>query len=163
MSSLTKRFVLNLLAGRSAARVASPSSATTRHHMSTMHDNDPQVLDVEKRRNLSGTQHSTSTPLKNAPGWNEHLATTSEASVKADRSILGTSDELQDQTVEYIHARYSSDDRMEPIIAHYSRDEVSGPLGAAAGQEDAQIHHTVVKKIHEETEVVKDSASKGHP
>lgn len=37
---------------------------------------------MEKQRNLSNKQHRTSTPLSNAPGWNEHLASASEASVK---------------------------------------------------------------------------------
>lgn len=39
---------------------------------------------MEKQRNLSNKQHRTSTPLPNAPGWNEHLASASEASVKVD-------------------------------------------------------------------------------
>lgn len=78
---------------------------------STMHDNDPEVcykfrvpidvdsclnfcfrdklLDEEKKRNLSGTQHRTSTPLRDeAPGWNESLASASEASVKVSNLIL---------------------------------------------------------------------------
>lgn len=41
-----------------------------------------QILETEKVRNLTGTQYKTSTPLKHAPGWNEYLATASEASVK---------------------------------------------------------------------------------
>ena len=65
-----------------------------------MHDNDPEVrllatthpdllqnlllqtLEREKRRNLNGNQHKTSTPIDDAPGWNEDLATASEAHVK---------------------------------------------------------------------------------
>jgi hypothetical protein len=41
-----------------------------------------QVLEAEKQKNLSGTQHKTSTPHDHAPGWNEHLASSSEASIK---------------------------------------------------------------------------------
>jgi hypothetical protein len=48
-----------------------------------MHDNDPEILELEKRRNLAKIQHKTSTPHAHAPGWNEHLASASEASVKA--------------------------------------------------------------------------------
>ena len=31
---------------------------------------------------MKKTQHETSTPIKNAPGWNEYLASHSEAAVK---------------------------------------------------------------------------------
>lgn len=41
-----------------------------------------QTLDTEKQRNLSNKQYRTSTPLSSAPGWNETLASASEASVK---------------------------------------------------------------------------------
>ncbi|CAK5269342.1 unnamed protein product [Mycena citricolor] len=85
---------------------------------STMHDNDPAILEQEKKRNMSGTQHRTSTPHKqHAPGWNEHLASASEASVKADKSS-GTPSDLQKTTIEYIHSRHSPDE------AHYAKDEV---------------------------------------
>ena len=48
-----------------------------------MHDNDPEILELEKKRNLSKQQHKTSTPHAHAPGWNEYLASASEASIKA--------------------------------------------------------------------------------
>lgn len=41
-----------------------------------------QMLERGKRRNLSGIQHETSTPIDDAPGWNEDLASASEAHVK---------------------------------------------------------------------------------
>jgi len=117
-----------------------------------MHDNDPDVLETEKRRNLSKQQHKTSTPHEYAPGWNEHLASASEASVKADRSSAAPTDELQSQTVKYVKARYALDDGTSPTTAYYPRDEVSGPLGSAPGQEDAQeFHETVVKQVHKTT------------
>lgn len=47
-----------------------------------MHDNDPHILELEKQRNLANKQHATSTPMSEAKGWNEHLATASEAYVK---------------------------------------------------------------------------------
>ncbi|KAF9043469.1 hypothetical protein BDP27DRAFT_1244249, partial [Rhodocollybia butyracea] len=37
------------------------------------------VLEREKHKNLNKTQHTTSTPHNHAPGWNKHLASTSEA------------------------------------------------------------------------------------
>ncbi|KAJ7707637.1 hypothetical protein B0H17DRAFT_898180, partial [Mycena rosella] len=89
-----------------------------------MHDNDPETLETEKSRNLSGTQYKTSTPHKHAPGWNEHLASASEASVKADKAF-GSPNDLQKTTIEYIQSRHSPDE------ATYLRDEVSGPLSGA--------------------------------
>ena len=44
----------------------------------------PKILELERRRNLSKAQHQTSTPLSHAPGWNETLATESEAFVKVN-------------------------------------------------------------------------------
>ncbi|KAJ7867021.1 hypothetical protein B0H14DRAFT_2218986, partial [Mycena olivaceomarginata] len=68
---------------------------------STMHDNDPETLEREKHRNLKGEQHKTSntTPHDHAPGWNEPLASASEASVKADQA-KGSPSDLQKKTVE---------------------------------------------------------------
>lgn len=127
-----------------------------------MHDNDPEILEREKYRNLSKTQHRTSTPLDNAPGWNEHLATASEASVKADRSEFGRSDfspaDLQKRTVEYLTSRNSPEERVEPTFALYTRDEVQGPLSSAQGFEDQDDHaEEVVKQTvrQETTEVLK--------
>ncbi|KIJ66892.1 hypothetical protein HYDPIDRAFT_26307 [Hydnomerulius pinastri MD-312] len=138
-----------------------------------MHDNDAQLLEREKRRNLSGGQHRTSTPIDNAPGWNEHLASTSEAHVKADRSTASIHD-MQRNTVDYIHARHSPDERLGPREASYVRDEVNGPLGSARvgefegvvgdgdlGLEDLDIEsdgRTVTRRVvHEETTVTRES------
>ena len=41
------------------------------------------ILEKEKQRNLSRRPHKTSTPIPDVPGRNDHLASTSEASVKA--------------------------------------------------------------------------------
>ncbi|KAG0700296.1 hypothetical protein DFH29DRAFT_642237 [Suillus ampliporus] len=103
---------------------------STRRYTSTMHDNDAETLEREKRKNLSGTQHKTSTPIDDAPGWNEDLASTSEAHVKADRSSV-TINDLQRKTIDYINARHQPDERMDHREASYLRDEVSGPLGSA--------------------------------
>ncbi|CAK5268493.1 unnamed protein product [Mycena citricolor] len=111
----------------------------------TMHDNDPAILEQEKKRNMSGTQHRTSTPHKqHAPGWNEHLASASEASVKADKSS-GTPSDLQKTTIEYIHSRHSPDE------AHYAKDEVSGPLSGAQGSEDGSHPQVLVRETVKKT------------
>ncbi|KAG1753361.1 hypothetical protein EDB19DRAFT_1668878 [Suillus lakei] len=104
--------------------------ANARRYTSTMHDNDAETLEREKRRNLSGTQHKTSTPIDDAPGWNEDLATASEAHVKADRSST-TINDLQRKTVDYVNARHQPDEQMDHREASYLKDEVTGPLGTA--------------------------------
>ena len=50
-----------------------------------MHENDPAVLEREKHLNLQGKQQSTH---EHAPGWNEYLASASEAHVKADKAEI---------------------------------------------------------------------------
>ncbi|KAF5382031.1 hypothetical protein D9615_004394 [Tricholomella constricta] len=156
-STISARNAFRCVSG-TARRTATFRS--TRRCLSTMHGNDPDTLESEKNRNLSKQQHKTSTPHANAPGWNEALASESEADVKADRSGFATTSELQEQTVEYIASRYSPDDRTTPTTAHYSRDEVSGPLGSAAGHHDPQeVYQTVVKKVTKKTtQVVEDEA-----
>lgn len=106
--------------------------ASARRYTSTMHDNDPETLEREKRRNLSGIQHKTSTPIDDAPGWNEDLASTSEAHVKADRSTV-TIHDLQQKTVDYVNARHQPDEpeQIDHREATYLKDEVIGPLGNA--------------------------------
>ena len=46
------------------------------------HTYSPQLMEKDKRRNLSGGHHRTSAHIEDAPGWNECLATASEANVK---------------------------------------------------------------------------------
>jgi len=147
-------FIVSRFAFRSASantRATTSKLGGTGRSMSTMHDNDPETLETEKRRNLSNQQHKTSTPHAHAPGWNEHLASTSEADIKADKSTLSTTDELQSATLEYVRARYAPDDRMGPTTAYYSKDEVSGPLGSAQGKEEK-----ILEVVHEEINVIKD-------
>jgi len=122
-----------------------------------MHDNDPEVLEAEKGRNLAGTQYKTSTPHKHAPGWNEHLASASEASVKADKAT-GSLEDLQSTTVEYIQSRHSPDEASE------LRDLVGGPLSGAKSDEHGESHPQVLvrKTVHEvKTETWKDSDRTG--
>eukprot|EP00891_Asterochloris_glomerata_P001943 jgi/Astpho2/1943/Aster-x0089 len=62
-------------------------------------DNDPEVLEAEKRKNLSG-QTKSSMP-GHAPGWNERLASDSEAAVKAEK-VGGSPEELMEHSVRHI-------------------------------------------------------------
>ncbi|KAG6908678.1 hypothetical protein DXG01_003692 [Tephrocybe rancida] len=122
------------------------------------------TLEVEKRRNLSNQQHKTSTPHANAPGWNESLASESEATIKADRADPASTTELQEQTIEYVTSRYTPDDSRGPTTAKYARDAVDGPLGHAPGHEDGQgVYETVVKKIEKKTtQVIDNDSTKGY-
>jgi len=52
------------------------------HSRSHISNGDPDVIELEKRRNLSKEQGKTSTPHEFAPGWNEQLASVSEAYIK---------------------------------------------------------------------------------
>src|SRR5258706_8330791 len=53
-----------------------------RHSRSHISNGDADIIELEKSRNLSKQQGKTSTPHEFAPGWNEHLASVSEAYVK---------------------------------------------------------------------------------
>ncbi|GAW02586.1 ctg1 protein [Lentinula edodes] len=86
--ALNSRSALKAVTRTLVSRSVGPVATTSMRYSSTMHDNDPDVLDTEKKRNLSKTQHGTSTPHDHAPGWNEHLASASEAHVKlTDKTI----------------------------------------------------------------------------
>jgi len=125
--------------------IASRRSAfAAARYSSTVSDNDPLVLEREKQRNLQNIQHKTSTPHE-PPGWNELLATTSEAALKADKSDFPF-EELQRRAIEDTMARHSPDDRVEPREAVYPYDSVQGPLGGAAGVEDKHEHHEKIEK-----------------
>ncbi|KAF9036185.1 hypothetical protein BJ165DRAFT_620233 [Panaeolus papilionaceus] len=96
-------------------------------------------------RNLMGKQ-KTSSPHENAPGWNETLASASEANVKgvtqADRST-GSPSEMQSSTVEYMRAKREQSDTdhdTESITAFYMRDEVTGPLSDAKGKSEKEVN-----------------------
>ena len=64
---------------------------------SNMSDNDPTIIEKEKKKTLEGKVNSQ---IKEAPGWNEKLASVAEASVKADRSADEPIEVLVKETVE---------------------------------------------------------------
>ncbi|KIK99982.1 hypothetical protein PAXRUDRAFT_822166, partial [Paxillus rubicundulus Ve08.2h10] len=165
-----------LMRGSQISWLTARYCSTTRPYSSTMHDNDPELLEREKRRNLSNDQHGKSTPIDNAPGWNESLATASEAFVKADRTTTSIRD-LQEKTANYVQSRHDPNDRLETREATYLRDEVDGPLGSAGmgefegvigrgdlGLDDMDVEpdgRTVTRHVvHEETTVTKEAESK---
>ncbi|KAH9950006.1 hypothetical protein B0H21DRAFT_832935 [Amylocystis lapponica] len=151
---------------RAAAAPRAPLVVGAPRYSSSTHGNDPEVLDREKHRNLSSTQHKTSTTIGNAPGWNEYLASASEAAVKADRSDHNIGD-MQSKTVKHIKERHHSADSAEPVEqatntarmsnggsteshqATYERDEISGPLGSAEGKSDGVRQMTVDHEVFE--------------
>jgi hypothetical protein len=49
---------------------------------SQAHAHATQTLEREKQKNLKGEQDDKSAPMDKAPGWNQHLASRSEAEVK---------------------------------------------------------------------------------
>ncbi|KAJ3563418.1 hypothetical protein NP233_g6339 [Leucocoprinus birnbaumii] len=144
--------------------VASSSNVIRYNSTSTMHENDPEVLEREKNRNLSRSQHKTSTPHgKDAPGWNEYLASASEANVKADRSTSSPQD-LQEETVKYVKARHVDSEGTENTTAVYTHDTVTGPLSGAKGKEEVQVSESRIfqtEKVHDSP--ASEIRSKGHP
>ncbi|KAF9521571.1 hypothetical protein CPB83DRAFT_865408 [Crepidotus variabilis] len=108
--------------------VASSAVRNGRYYSSTMHENDPEVLEREKDKSLSKTR-SKSSPHQDTPGWNETLASASEAAVKADRHGTHPSDMIK-TTVEYQRAERDSSegDGTVSSTAFYPVDEVAGPL-----------------------------------
>ncbi|KZT73055.1 hypothetical protein DAEQUDRAFT_762415 [Daedalea quercina L-15889] len=162
---------------RAAARripvVPKPSTAAApRFYSSSMHDHDPDTLETEKRRNLTGKQHKTSTPHEeHAPGWNEYLASASEAAVKADQApSLGGPAAMQERTVTRIKHRYEEEESTEPesaeksratqeqgmntsrmghgetVHAVYEREEIDGPLGSAGGHKSVEVEEVTKSK-----------------
>jgi len=130
------------------ATFASPRLANRAY--STMHDNDPEVLEREKRRNLTRQPYQTSSPLDHSPGWNEHLATTSEAHVKADQDRSSPHD-LASRTVSHLKAKVSAEEGAASSTARFDLDEVSGPLKSAHGTDGVvDIDDTFEEEIKEQ-------------
>ncbi|KZT52220.1 hypothetical protein CALCODRAFT_520865 [Calocera cornea HHB12733] len=92
-------------AARSAFAPLAAVQARTYSGGSNMHGNDPDVIEREMHRNKTkhGEAHE-SAPHEHAPGWNELLASVSEANVKADKAD-GTPQDLQQSTVDFLKAK----------------------------------------------------------
>ncbi|CAG8435741.1 6215_t:CDS:2 [Diversispora eburnea] len=74
---------------------------------SHMSDNDPETLEREKKRLLSGNVKGV---LRSAPGWNEMLASDSEAVIKAEREPESSFHELQQESLTAFQIRRENDE-----------------------------------------------------
>jgi hypothetical protein len=90
-------------------RISSFSSSTIKQDGFGSHvsDNDPEVLEREKQKSLDARKHPEAglnggRGLKNAPGWNERLASDSEAIVKAELEPEEDPKTLQQETIEFL-------------------------------------------------------------
>ncbi|KAK9815259.1 hypothetical protein WJX72_000798 [[Myrmecia] bisecta] len=62
-------------------------------------DNDPEVLEREKQKNLEG---ETESHPRVPQGWNERLASDSEAAVVADHCVPEAIEEMQKHSIEHL-------------------------------------------------------------
>ncbi|RXW15285.1 hypothetical protein EST38_g10569 [Candolleomyces aberdarensis] len=131
-----------------ALKPAAVSCGVRAESTSTMHDNDPEILEREKARNLSGQQFGRVDPHAHAPGWNEALASASEARVKADKSDA-TQEEMTAETIKLVSNKYDDDNRDSSTHA-YAKDEVTGPLSQSASGHGGPKVTTTFKKTQEE-------------
>lgn len=122
---------------------------------------DSDVLEAEKRH------HKPTPPHENAPGWNEELATESEAHVKADQAP-GTPSDLQARTVEHVRTQLTEEavtineeKEATSTTAFYERDEVTGPLKGAEGKEDLLAGYNNAPTTKKEVEGVRKTKKKG--
>jgi len=123
------------------------TSVRSQSQGSHMNDNDPDTIEREKKKNLSGGDHSSSPHKSHAPGWSEALASVSEAFVKADQAPVESPEELTRTTIEYVkkqhhsnaHADDYSSSQTASLVstvtgegsherASYEREELEGPL-----------------------------------
>ncbi|EFN59345.1 hypothetical protein CHLNCDRAFT_137786 [Chlorella variabilis] len=101
-------------------------------------DNDPETLEKEKQKQLKGTRPGTHchplqlaagktvSHIKQVPGWNEHLASDSEAVVKAERECPDCPiDEMQRQTVDTLKEEEEEDASTQDV------EPKSGAMGGA--------------------------------
>ncbi|KAJ3184086.1 hypothetical protein HDU85_001937 [Gaertneriomyces sp. JEL0708] len=91
---LTKRPTLQYGLWKAAAGAACRVTKPVRHYAplgSQMSDQDPDIIEREKKRSMERRVKTTKVDvtaterIETAPGWNEYLASESEADVKADR------------------------------------------------------------------------------
>lgn len=113
--------------------------------------------------------YQTSSPLDHSPGWNEHLASTSEAHVKVGCSPVSSHKapysylplqadqdrssphELASRTVAHLKAKLSVEDGAVASTSRSDPDEVSGPLKSALGTDGiVDIDDTFEEEIKEQ-------------
>ncbi|EIE24563.1 hypothetical protein COCSUDRAFT_52996 [Coccomyxa subellipsoidea C-169] len=111
-----------VLMQRVTARLYTSSPQVQMGFGSHSSDNDPEVLDREKERNLKG--HPTTGTPKSAvkdleEGWNEKLASDSEAAVKAERHHNGSEsiEDLQKKSVHHIRTEHHEEEHVVGSVA----------------------------------------------
>eukprot|EP00877_Chromochloris_zofingiensis_P005489 jgi/Chrzof1/14941/Cz09g21170.t1 len=84
---------------------------------SNMHDNDPEIIEREKKRNLTG---KTPPFIPDTPGWNQYLASDSEAAVHAERypAEQDPLEKLQEVTIEVVQEVVVDPDAI-PVKHHF--------------------------------------------
>ncbi|KAK0450298.1 uncharacterized protein EV420DRAFT_1646538 [Desarmillaria tabescens] len=84
----------------------------TVRNTSSVHGNDPVLIEREKKKSLSKSRIQTSAPVDSAEGWNEFLATDSEVFVKADRNTGVSMADLQERTVTHMRSARQEDEEL---------------------------------------------------
>jgi len=75
---------------------------------------NPETLEREKQKHLAGKDEDSHTHPEHAPGWNEALASESEAVIKAEQSTDGPpSAKLQKRTAKHVSENITAIRRSE--------------------------------------------------
>lgn len=82
-------------AGVRLMHMARNSGVVCMGHGSHASDNNPEIIQREKERNLTG---QTGEHVPGVPGWNEKLASDSEATVKAERTDMSVEEMVEHST-----------------------------------------------------------------
>eukprot|EP00882_Tetradesmus_deserticola_P000405 GHRQ01000446.1.p1 GENE.GHRQ01000446.1~~GHRQ01000446.1.p1 ORF type:complete len:154 (+),score=45.62 GHRQ01000446.1:207-668(+) len=117
-----------LFAAASAAKRLIHRSTAVMGHGSHTSDNNPDVLEREKQRNLQG---KTPEIIPGEPGFNPALASDSEAAVRAERAPSLDIDELQQHSVKILQHLHGD-------AEHPAPGEVHDPSSSPAIQENMQ-------------------------
>eukprot|EP00879_Flechtneria_rotunda_P007295 GHRR01007653.1.p2 GENE.GHRR01007653.1~~GHRR01007653.1.p2 ORF type:complete len:151 (-),score=32.37 GHRR01007653.1:2873-3325(-) len=120
-----------------AARRISTRGVVAMGHGSHHSDNNPEILEQEKQRNLTG---QTPEIVPGQPGWNPALASDSEAAVRAEHSPSLPFEELQAHTIKVVQHLHRDDKSDMPIP-----DEVHDPSQAPAIRDNLQYSQGTLK------------------
>ncbi|CEP11534.1 hypothetical protein [Parasitella parasitica] len=92
VSEVTKAYRPTYVTTLLSTSVTNTTTTRAMSAFSHMSDNDPEVLEKEKQKELK----------KKNKEWNEKLASHSEAAVKADKEHNKPIHHMQDETIEYL-------------------------------------------------------------
>lgn len=109
-------------------------------HGSHSSDNNPQILEKEKQRNLTG---QTPEIVPGEPGWNPALASDSEAAIRAEKAPSLDIEELQAHSVSVIqHLHHDGEHPGSPTA------QVPNPSEAPAIKENMKDSEAKLKDAH---------------